>query len=62
MNQRQYKDVVPMEVDMDMGEARRGSAALGHLRPAVARSNVRVLTGGLVERVLTDGHRAAGLA
>jgi|SRR5579859_1945913 len=39
----------------------RWSAARGFLRPAMARQNLRVETGALVERILFDGKRALGV-
>ncbi len=59
MNQRQHEGFGPME--MNVGDGRRCSAATAYLRPAMARGNVRVLTGALVERVVTDGRRATGI-
>jgi choline dehydrogenase len=41
---------------------RRWSAARGFLKPVLHRQNLRVETGVLVERVLFDGRRAAGVA
>jgi len=40
---------------------RRWSAARGFLKPVLHRQNLRVETGVLVERVLFDGRRAAGV-
>ncbi|MCW1384962.1 GMC family oxidoreductase N-terminal domain-containing protein [Novosphingobium sp. KCTC 2891] len=40
---------------------RRWSSARGFLKPALARPNLRVETGVLVERVLLDGSRASGV-
>ena len=60
MNQRQHEGFGPME--MNVGDGKRCSAAVGYLRPAVARGNVRVLTGALVDRVITEGTRAVGVA
>ncbi len=40
---------------------RRCSAAVAHLRPALARGNVTLLTGAAAQRVLIDGNRANGL-
>lgn len=40
---------------------RRCSAAVAYLRPALARPNLRLETGALVERVVTDGNRATGV-
>lgn len=39
----------------------RCSAATAYLRPAMARPNLTVQTGGLVERVVVEGGRAAGV-
>ena len=60
MNQRQHEGFGPME--MNVGAGKRCSAAVGYLRPAVARGNVRVLTGALVDKVLTEGTQATGVA
>ena len=59
MNQRQHEGFGPME--MNVGQGKRCSAAVGYLRPAMARGNVRVITGALVEKVLTQGKRATGV-
>ena len=59
MNQRQHEGFGPME--MNVGQGKRCSAAVGYLRPAMARGNVRVITGALVEKVLTEGKRATGV-
>ena len=59
MNQRQHEGFGPMEMNVDSGK--RCSAATGYLRPAMARGNVRVITGALVDKVLTDGKRATGV-
>ncbi|MEW5420597.1 GMC family oxidoreductase [Amorphus sp. 3PC139-8] len=40
--------------------ARRCSAAVAYLRPAMKRTNLRVETGALVERILFEGRRAVG--
>ena len=42
--------------------ARRNSAARAFLRPAMKRSNLRVVTGAQVTRVLLEGRRAVGVA
>ena len=60
MNQRQHEGFGPME--MNVGAGKRCSASVGYLRPAVARGNVRVLTGALVDKVLTEGTQATGVA
>ena len=59
MNQHQHEGFGPME--MNVGQGKRCSAAVGYLRPAMARGNVRVITGALVEKVLTEGKRATGV-
>jgi choline dehydrogenase len=41
---------------------RRWSAARGFLRPALKRPNLRLETGGHVERILFEGRRAVGIA
>jgi choline dehydrogenase-like flavoprotein len=42
-------------------KGRRVSTASAYLRPAMARSNLRVLTGTQARRVLLDGRRAVGV-
>ncbi|TIX46225.1 MAG: choline dehydrogenase [Mesorhizobium sp.] len=59
MNGRQHEGFGPME--MNIGDGRRMSSARAYLRPAVARGNVRVITRGLVDRVIFDGRRATGV-
>jgi len=49
----------PYHVNQKFG--RRWSAARGFLRPALSRSNLRLETGCLVERVEFDGKRAVGV-
>ena len=41
---------------------RRCSTAVGYLKPATQRRNLRVVTGALAERIIFDGHRAVGVA
>jgi len=41
---------------------RRCSTAVGYLRPALARPNLRVVTEALTEKILFDGHRAVGIS
>ena len=60
MNARQHEGFGPME--MNVGAGRRMSAARAYLRPAMARGNVRVITGATVDSVLFDGRRAVGVA
>ena len=45
-----------------MRKGRRHSAAAAYLRPVLRRSNLRVITGALVERVLVEDGRAVGVA
>ena len=59
MNQRQHEGFGPME--MNVGGGRRCSAAVAYLRPAIARGNVRVVTGALVDKVQMTGRRASGV-
>jgi choline dehydrogenase len=48
-------------MDMTVGEGRRSSAANAYLRPAMTRSNLKVITHALVSRILFDGRRAMGV-
>ena len=48
-------------LDSTTRNGRRCSAAVAHLKPALARDNLTLVTGALVERVLFDGKRAAGV-
>jgi len=41
---------------------RRCSTAVGYLRPAMRRPNLRVVTEALTERILCEGNRAVGVA
>jgi choline dehydrogenase len=41
---------------------RRCSTAVGYLKPAARRANLRVVTGALAERILFEGNRAVGVA
>src|SRR5229473_408557 len=41
---------------------RRCSTAVGYLRPAMQRTNLRVITEALTEKILFDGHRAVGIS
>jgi len=59
MNQRQHEGFGPME--MNVGGGKRCSAAVAYLRPAIARGNVRVVTGALVDKVQMTGRRATGV-
>ena len=46
---------------MTARRGRRCSAAVGYLRPALRRANLRVMTDTLVHRVLFEGRRAVGI-
>jgi len=48
-------------MDMTVAEGRRASAANAYLRPAMRRSNLKVLTHALATRIVFDGRRAVGL-
>ena len=41
--------------------ARRCSTAVGYLRPAMSRPNLRVVTNALTEKIIFDGRRATGV-
>lgn len=47
--------------DMTVWKGRRWSAANAYLRPAIARRNVRLMTGALVDRIIFDGKRAVAV-
>jgi len=59
MNQLQHEGFGPME--MSVGDGRRCSAAVAYLRPAMARGNVRVVTGALVDKIQIAQRRAVGV-
>jgi choline dehydrogenase len=48
-------------MDMTVGEGRRSSAANAYLRPAMRRSNLKVLTQALATRIVFQGNRAVAL-
>jgi choline dehydrogenase len=48
-------------MDMTVGDGRRCSAANAYLKPAMRRSNLKVLTHALATRILFDGRRARAL-
>lgn len=60
MNELQHEGFGPME--MNVGDGRRMSAARAYLRPAMARGNVAVITGAVVDRVTFENRRATGVA
>lgn len=47
--------------DATKRDGRRCSAAVAHLRPALKRGNVTLLTGAMVKRVKIEGNRAGGV-
>lgn len=59
MNELQHEGFGPME--MNVGAGQRMSAARAYLRPAMARGNVQVITGAVVDRVTFEGHKAVGV-
>jgi choline dehydrogenase/4-pyridoxate dehydrogenase len=58
-NGRQQEGFTRRQVTIRDG--RRCSAAVAYLRPALARANLTVEVGALVNRVLLEGHRAIGV-
>ena len=48
-------------LDSTVKNGRRSSAAVAYLRPALVRSNLRLITGALVNRILIENHRAVGV-
>lgn len=59
MNERQHEGMGPME--MSVGGGKRSSAAVGYLRPAIKRGNIRVISHALVDRILFKEGRAVGV-
>lgn len=59
MNELQHEGFGPME--MNVGHGLRMSAARAYLRPAMARGNVKVISGAVVDRVTFEGRRATGV-
>ncbi len=58
-NGRQQEGFGPMEMTIHNGF--RWSAANAYLRPAFKRSNLRLLTGTFVRRIMLEGKRAVGV-
>ena len=48
--------------DMTVWKGRRWSAANAYLKPAMKRGNVRLVTGAMVDRIIFEGNRAAGVS
>jgi choline dehydrogenase len=59
MNGFQQEGFGPM--DMTVHQGRRWSAAAAYLRPAMARANLKIVTGALATRIVVEGGRAAAL-
>ncbi|MCZ4350904.1 choline dehydrogenase [Roseovarius aestuarii] len=59
MNDIQHEGFGPME--MSVGGGKRSSAAVGYLRPAMRRKNVRVIKNAQVDRLILDGRRVTGV-
>ena len=59
MNDGQHEGFGPME--MNVGHGERSSTAVGYLRPAVKRGNVRVISHALVDRIVFEGKQATGV-
>ena len=49
------------QLDATKKDGRRCSAAVAHLKPALGRSNLKLLTRAMVRRVIIDGNRASGI-
>ncbi len=49
-------------IQMALTTGRRCSAATAYLRPAMGRTNLRVIVGALATRVVLEGNRAVGVA
>ncbi|MGH7123579.1 MAG: GMC family oxidoreductase N-terminal domain-containing protein, partial [Stellaceae bacterium] len=59
MNGFQQEGFGPM--DMTVHRGRRWSAAAAYLRPAIVRSNLKVITGALATRIVVEAGRATAL-
>src|SRR5699024_8470960 len=58
-NGAEQEGVGPLQ--LTVRNRRRCSAAVGYLRPALGRGNLKVETHALAHRVLTEGRRAVGV-
>ena len=56
-----YKPEGLARLDSTTWKGRRCSAAVAHLKPALSRPNLELVTGALVEQILLDGNRATGI-
>ena len=56
-----YKPEGLARLDSTTWKGRRSSAATAHLKPALGRPNLRLVTGALARRVIIEGNRAAGI-
>ena len=57
-----YKPEGVARLDTTKKNGRRCSAAVAHLRPALRRPNLTLITDAVVERILIEGNRASGIA
>lgn len=48
-------------LDATKKNGRRCSAAVAHLKPALARDNLTLMTGAMVQNIVVDGNRASGV-
>ena len=56
-----YKPEGLARLDSTTWKGRRCSAAVAHLKPALSRPNLQLITDALVEQILLDGKRASGI-
>ncbi|MEM7429012.1 MAG: choline dehydrogenase, partial [Pseudomonadota bacterium] len=56
-----YKPEGVSRLDATKKDGRRCSAAVAHLRPALARSNLDLLTDAQVSRIIVEGNRVSGI-
>jgi len=57
-----YKPEGVARLDTTKKNGRRCSAAVAHLRPALKRPNLTLVTDAMVERIVVEGNRAVGIA
>jgi choline dehydrogenase len=56
-----YKPEGVARLDSTTWQGRRSSSAVAHLKPALSRSNLHLLTGALVHKVIIENNRATGV-
>jgi choline dehydrogenase len=56
-----YKPEGVARYDSTKKDGRRCSAAVAHLKPALARPNLTLITRAMVHRIVVEGNRAAGI-